>query len=281
MKVASIAVLSALVLMGCGPDRGRDSGALLDAYGLQATTNGTADTDAAIRIANALLAKGSPRLQGVWSARTFDPAAVIPVYLVGDRNLTPADLAFVTPFCEAIALQNPPFQAWVRSLSDSDGPQVEPAAMTAFVLLHELGHLKSHDCGRKFVADNHGALNDQTNADKAQEFAADGVAVAAVRTATQYGSLDAKVAAGRVEMALATASFYVAGRRIVASPGAVLLGSPAVFWDIGFTHPNFEWRLLKVNDLLNSSEVTQKLLADFEAGRAQGEQPLYVAPSKP
>jgi hypothetical protein len=165
-------------------------------------------------------------------------------------------------------------------MPDSDGPTVDPAAMTAFVLLHELGHLRRGDCGRKLVSDDHGKLNDQTNADKAQEFAADSVAVTILRTATQYGDADSKVAAGRVEMALATTSFYISGRRIVASSGADLIGSPIVFWDIGLSHPNFEWRLLKVNDLLNSSDVSRKLLADFEAGRVQAEQPLYIAPGK-
>src|SRR5258708_29440530 len=94
----------------------------------------------------------------------------------------------------------------------------------------------------------------------------------------QSGSMDSKVAAGRIEMALGTASFYIAGRRIVSAPGAAVIGAPGVFWDIGLSHPNFEWRLLKVNDLLSSNETSRQLLADFEVGRLKGEQPLYIAP---
>jgi hypothetical protein len=278
MKSAFTAALSAVVLVACGARPGPDPDALLDVYGLQSTTIGNSDTDAAIRLANALLPTDSPRFQGAWNATVLATGGYVPVYLVSDRNLTPADLAFVTPACEGIVLQNPPFQAWVTSLSDSDGPAIDPASMTAFVLLHELGHLRRRDCGKKLISEGNAALNDQVNDDKAQEFAADNVAVDIVRTATQHGSANSKVAASRIEVALATASFYIAGRRIVASPGEDLIGSPSVFWDIGLSHPNFEWRLLKVNDLLNSSDETRKLLANFEAGRDKAEQPLYIAP---
>ena len=277
MRTAVVIVLSALVV-GCDPGAGPDPNALLDVYGLQSSTNGTSDTDAAIKIVNTVLAKDALHLQGTWPSAVRVTGAVVPVYLVGDRNLTPGDLAFVTPSCEAIVLHNPPFLSWVASLSDADGPSVAPEAMTAFVLLHELGHLRRRDCGREMTSDDQAPLNDQANEDKAQEFAADTVAVTNLRTATQYGNPDSKVAASRVEMALATTSFYISGRRIVASPGADLLGTPSVFWDIGLSHPNFEWRMLKVNDLLNSTEVSRKLLEDFEAGRSKGAQPLYLSP---
>lgn len=278
MKVAFLIALSALILIGCGSRSPPDPGALLTVYGLQSTTNGASETDAAIRLANLLLPKDAPLLYGTWVNTPIASGAGVAVYLVAGRNLTPADLAFVTPGCEGIVLQTVPFQAWEASLFDLDGPTVEPVAMTAFVLLHELGHLKRADCGKNWIANQHAELNDQINADKAQEFAADGVAVDIMKVAVRLGSVDSRVAAGRIEMALATASFYVAGRRIVASPGAAVIGSPLVFWDIGLSHPNFEWRLLKVNDLLNSNQTSRQLLADFEGGRLKGEQPLYFAP---
>jgi hypothetical protein len=277
MKSALLIALSALIVIGCGSRSAVDPNALPTIYGLQSTTNGASDTDAAIKMANLLLPKDAPQLHATWGEKAA-PGAYVPVYLVADRNLTPADLAFVTPACEGIVLQSVPFQAWEASLADSDGPTVETVAMTAFVLLHELGHLRRADCGKNLIANQHAELNDQLNADKAQEFAADGVAVEILRAAMQSRSVDSKVAAGRIEMALGTASFYIAGRRIVASPGAAVIGAPIVFWDIGLSHPNFEWRLLKVNDLLNSNETSRQLLADFEAGRLKVEQPLYVAP---
>jgi hypothetical protein len=107
VRTALVIVLSVLVV-GCGPGARPDPNALLDVYGLQPTINGTSDTNAAIKIVNALLAKKSPRLQGTWPSAVQVTGPVVPVYLVGDRNLTPADLAFVTPSCEAIVLQNPP-----------------------------------------------------------------------------------------------------------------------------------------------------------------------------
>jgi len=278
MKAALLIGLSVLMLIGCGSRVSPDPNALLSVYGLQSTTNGASDTDAAIKLANLLLPKDAPHFQGTWGNTPIAPGIDIPVYLVADRNLTPADLAFVTPACEGIVLQSVPFQAWEASLFDSDGPTVEPLVMTAFVLLHELGHLRRADCGKNLIANQPAELNDQLNADKAQEFAADGVAVVILKAAVKTGSVDSKVAAGRIEMALGTASFYIAGRRIVASPGAAEIGSPLVFWDIGLSHPNFEWRLLKVNDMLNANDTSRRLLADFEGGRLKGEQPLYVAP---
>lgn len=229
-------------------------------------------------MANRLLPKDSPHLRCSVCADASASGSFTPVYLVGERNLTPGDLAFVTPSCEAVILQNPPFAAWVTSLSDSDGPAVDPVAMTAFVLLHELGHLRRHDCGRNLISDSQAAFNNDANGDKEAEFAADAVAVGILKSATDGHDLDAKVAASRIEMALATASFYVAARRIVASPGADLLGTPSVFWDLGFSHPNFEWRLLKVNAPLNPSETSRRLLSDFESGRTRAARPVFVAP---
>ena len=132
----------------------------------------------------------------------YSAGTVVPVYLVADRNLTPADLAFVTPACEGTVLRSVPFQAWEASLFDSDWPTVEPVAMTAFVLLHELGHLRRADCGKNLIANQPAELNDQLNADKAQEFAADGVAVDILEAAVKTGSVDSKVAAGHIEIAL-------------------------------------------------------------------------------
>jgi hypothetical protein len=62
--------------------------------------------------------------------------------------------------------------------------------------------------------------------------------------------------------------------------GATATGKPSVFLDAGYSHPNLAWRVLKVNDLVQQSSVSQALLEAFEAARRQGAnpQPLYQAP---
>jgi hypothetical protein len=45
---------------------------------------------------------------------------------------------------------------------------------------------------------------------------------------------------------------------------------PSLFWDAGTSHPNLEWRVLVVNDLIASTDASRELLEHFESARATG-----------
>jgi hypothetical protein len=61
--------------------------------------------------------------------------------------------------------------------------------------------------------------------------------------------------------------------------GSSLLHTPAAFYDTGYTHPNFELRVLTVNDRISNTEASHQLLANFLAGRAPQSPVLFQAPS--
>jgi hypothetical protein len=54
---------------------------------------------------------------------------------------------------------------------------------------------------------------------------------------------------------------------------------PATFFDLGYTHPNFELRLLTVNDMIANSAVSHQLLQDFLNQRMPQSPVLFQNPS--
>ena len=65
--------------------------------------------------------------------------------------------------------------------------------------------------------------------------------------------------------------------RSLAEFGAFAVGKPSVFFDNGYTNPNWAWRILRVNNLIQQTKGTQYLLEAFEDARRRGTdpQPLY------
>jgi hypothetical protein len=56
------------------------------------------------------------------------------------------------------------------------------------------------------------------------------------------------------------------------------LSHPAAY-DLGYTHPNFELRLLTVNDMISNTPTSHRLLESFLAKRAAGTSILYQSPA--
>jgi hypothetical protein len=59
--------------------------------------------------------------------------------------------------------------------------------------------------------------------------------------------------------------------------GATNLCSRAVFSDAGYTHPNFELRLLTANDMLMHTPQSEQLVQDFMSCRRTPVPALYKA----
>jgi len=54
------------------------------------------------------------------------------------------------------------------------------------------------------------------------------------------------------------------GRRLVKNFGATVLRDRRVIFDEGYSHPNFELRILIVNELLSNTDAAKALREEFE-----------------
>src|SRR5262249_48202984 len=82
-------------------------------------------------------------------------------------------------------------------------------------------------------------------------------------------------------MDLANLSFEMQQVRSEKYFGAALLHTRAAYYDTGYTHPNFELRILTVNDLISNTENSHQLLRIFLEGRnpTTNSTVLFRAPS--
>lgn len=239
----------------------------VSASGYVATKNGRPMIAQAITIANAILtASSSYKLREGWTlANKVDPASSdLAVYVIA-----PTRPAFViqVPFksCRCVFVQEPAFR---KSLSAYSGRprqmlDIEPSHMLAFMLLHEVGHV---DSGHPGAFDGGPAdLNVTETEQKERERAADAFAaralVAASRdTQSTSGFLDSM----NVQLAVTNASWNLAAVRLLDHFGGSALCAKDLFADRGLSHPNYELRILTVNDIIANSQTSHDLLQQFE-----------------
>src|SRR5262249_32847209 len=139
-------------------------------------------------------------------------------------------------------------------------------AILAFMLLHEIGHLAHGDNkGVSFAPLPTSAkdLNIERTAEKDVEFGADAWAAERVREAFQPGK-QGFMSAMDIELAMTSISWNVARRRLIDNFGATVLRDPRVIFDQGYSHPNFELRMLVVNELLSNTDAAKALRREFE-----------------
>jgi hypothetical protein len=138
----------------------------------------------------------------------------------------------------------------------------------ALMLLHEIGHISRGEWGRyehhnRFeVADLLG-IEDPHRFDKNSELTADRFAANQVRKATQDTAARFS-AAIIVGSALSVHQFSVFGDRVL---DGFLSLSMDRFLDSGYTHPNYELRMLVILNLVNRDEGSLRLLNDFLSQR--------------
>jgi hypothetical protein len=68
----------------------------------------------------------------------------------------------------------------------------------------------------------------------------------------------------------------VSGRASIDNFGGRVLGDPAIFWDHSRSHPNFEYRLLKINHAISPSETSQALFENYEAARQRSGRSIKI-----
>lgn len=165
---------------------------------------------------------------------------------------------------------------WIRRNSTGAGRmELDASNFLVFVLLHEVGHLRKSTPGAVYHDGGMSQLNTEPSRAKAAEedaddFAADVLKRAARRPATNADS----ISANWVLVELSKLSWNMQAFRTLDEFGAFSVGKPSVFFDDGYTHPNLAWRILRVNDRIQSTSETRALLEAFEEARQRGANPL-------
>lgn len=225
--------------------------------------------DAAIGTVNAML--GDPALT-LWLANPIPKRAnvsgAVPVYLV-QSDAAAGMVMRVPKGCRCIVIGGNEFLNAFDKLA-AEGPMMagHEREMLTFLLLHEMGHISLGHYGPFLLDPGKAILNLDENDTKAREDAADAFAAEALRT--QLGALDSGapvMAAINVIMFVQSLSFIVSSQASIDNFGARVLGDPVIFWDHSRSHPNFEYRLLKINHAISPTETSQALLDDYEAAR--------------
>jgi hypothetical protein len=241
------------------------------ASGYTETKKGRPLITQAIGIANAILAASSSyKLREGWTPADKDKPATneLAVYLIA-RTLPPFVIQVPFKSCRCVFVQQPAFR---KSLSAYSGKpkqmlRVEPSHMLAFMLLHEVGHVDNGDPG---AFDGGSAdLNVTETEQKERERVADGFAARALVAASNYtkstsGFLDSM----NVQLAVTNASWNLAAVRLLDRFGGSTLCAKDLFADRGLSHPNYELRILTVNDIIAHSPTSHELVRQFETCRA-------------
>lgn len=197
--------------------------------------------------------------------------SAIPVYIVESRDAQDTIIR-VPENCRCIVVGANEFNKnFARIAVEGSLIADHEAEMLTFLLLHELGHITQGDYGQFLPNHQSPALNLDANETKRREDAADEYAAAALReqVAQFYDPEfdDYVMDAVWSTTFLQALSFVIGSRASIDCFGCRPLGLPTIFWDHGRSHPNFEYRLLRINHMISPTEINQDLLDAFEIGR--------------
>lgn len=259
------AICALLICTGCSqaPD-------LLKKYNWRESTFGREEVDKAAELCNKILAPELSQLKvrTVWSNSTDG----IPIYLVGLSNLTWSDMLFVPEEDQAIVIGRPQLDAFFEQ--HLKNPDDRPRLLAVF-LLHELGHIH-HGHGGSYADPGAMSLNTDATDQKRKEEQADEFAVEQIRAGSQADQpVPRFTSSSSVGMALGMFSFNVNTSALLQDFGG---RSRSRFWDKGYSHPNFERRLLAMQHSLSPSEASAEMLRQFDEDRDAAGKPRVFHP---
>jgi hypothetical protein len=236
-------------------------------FGYAETTAGRSLAGEAIGKANSIVdSREHVPLAAGWDKAAWMPESV-PVHLIGAS----AEMIFVPRGCRCVVVSVPAIQAWLAGASDAakNDMAVDGASVLTFMLLHELGHIAHGDQADSAFAPYPARAADTNlvpTAEKTREFAADAWAAEHLKEAFMPGHRGF-FASMSVQMALTSVSWNLARRRLIDNFGATVLRDPRVLFDAGYSHPNFELRILVANELVSASPAAKALRDEFERMR--------------
>lgn len=236
-------------------------------YGFKDAILHRALVDSAIDMTNQILRDSvDVRLISSWREPTQSQAKFVPVYLLQEYGLAKSDVVFVPDNERCIFINEKGMLEFLRSYTDElSGFSVNLSKFLAIILLHEVGHLHFGDTGSYTgVGDvTVSGLNRVDNFGKDAELRADLFAAEQIREAGNIGSNE--FALGMyMRLTLSNIQSNVFRQRMFGDNfGSTTLRSPKVFWDKGYSHPNFELRLLIICYAVFQDTQTREALEDF------------------
>jgi hypothetical protein len=232
----------------------------------------------AIDLANRVLAcRSETHLRPAWNMFNAAPEDV-PVYAVIPPRPGQFEVAFCKSGYRCIFIDTTRVPALNSFFSNNfkDASQQKTEHLLAITLLHEAGHIVHGDWKNPLPSAPSGAESGRSGEDvqsengwKARELSADKFAGESIRGAmNQSKDVPAFTAAINIGSTVVMICFNLTSRRLLGDFGAAVLGDRQAFKDTEFTHPNLAYRLLAINNEINRSPESLKLLKDFEAQRA-------------
>jgi hypothetical protein len=246
-------------LSACQDEMSRDDG--FAATGLTETALGRPQINEAIDLANSIIERRDAILRAAWSPRLGNEIAV---YAVARDGLGRREIIFVPPGCRCVAVQAVQLNAWLLEHTSVAGrpASLDKSAALAFMLAHEVGHIVHGDWAALLPATASAAWNEMLTAQKKREVAADRFAAGMIAAALSHHG-DRGLAGARVSLALSELSYIMSAHRIIDHFGGTGTHARSLFWDDGYTHPNFELRILTVNHLIRDDRLSSRLMQEF------------------
>jgi hypothetical protein len=254
----------------------------IEAYGLSESAVDHPTVEPAIRMANLVL--------GPSSAATFAPgwktpssASAVRVVAAAPEGLGETEVMTSYHQCNCVIVQVGRMSAWLSQQTGTGEAllAIDIRNLIAYMLLHEMGHVKLGDVVGDEISSGETSQAERFNLNpttqKEHEVAADLYAAKAIAAAEQEKGTDRGVAAARIDVTLAQLAWNLAEHRLIDNFGGTALHRPSLFYDVGLSHPNLEWRILSVSAAISDSPTSRKLLSDFESSREPQSTVLYRA----
>jgi hypothetical protein len=257
---------------GCRENRAPASVESIERFGLEESAIDHPLVSEAIAIAAKVSSRSGVAFAEGW--RTPSTGAV-PVFAASGAGLSEGEIMTTYAECRCVIVQAAALPRWLQKKQGSGKTllSVDAPLLLSYMLLHEAGHIAR---GHVFQSSPQSAGPDRGNereSQKSMEIVADEFAANAITTALAENGTDAGLAAARVAVAIAQLSWNLAGHRLLDDFGGTFLRKPSLFQDAGFSHPNLEWRVLRVNALVSPNSAARSLLEEFEDARNAG--PAY------
>lgn len=224
------------------------------------------DVDRAVAVVNYILDDNVGfKLVPNWKARPSGERS-IPIYLVNIEPKGKYGISFVPRDDGCVFID----AGLIPEINDlfSNGfkgrSEIETHVLLAIVLLHESGHLFQRKTGSYADSSTGETYNVLTTKTKEVEMEADSFAARLIREGKNPLSESNRFhAATTLSMALSKVSFNLTGYRVLMRSGDSVLGSPALFGDSGYSHPNLILRVLTMNYELLPIPEAKALLDEF------------------
>lgn len=199
----------------------------------------------------------------------------IPVHVIASPERGHSSIASVPRECRCIFVDTALLAGWIQQNSAGTGRfELNAEASLSFILLHEIGHVVHGTRAVQF----HDGVASQLNIDptiaKDNEEAADEFASSILKRWSEFTPANsASISANAIVNELGKISWNMQAFRTLDEFGAFAAGKPAVFQDLGFSHPNLAWRILRSNYLIRPTPENRYLLDMFEEARERSAHP--------